>query len=60
MIPKGLDVQYISEISHILETGRRPKGGVGNLASGIPSVGAEHVKGMGNYDYSKTKHKNTK
>ena len=54
-IPKGLDVQYISEISHILETGRRPKGGVGNLASGIPSVGAEHVKGMGNYDYSKTK-----
>ena len=55
MIPKGLDVQYISEIPHILETGRRPKGGVGNLTSGIPSVGAEHVKGMGNYDYSKTK-----
>ena len=55
MIPKGLDVQYISGIPHILETGRRPKGGVGNLTSGIPSIGAEHVKGMGNYDYSKTK-----
>ena len=55
MLPKGLDVQYISEIPHILETGRRPKGGVGNLTCGIPSVGAEHVKGMGNYDYSKTK-----
>ena len=55
MIPQGVEAQYISEIPHILETGRRPKGGVGNLTSGIPSVGAEHVKGMGNYDYSKTK-----
>ena len=55
MIPQGLQTKYISEIPHILETGRRPKGGVGELTHGIPSVGAEHVKGMGNYDYSKTK-----
>ena len=56
MIPKGLSLNYISEIPHVLETGRRPKGGVGEIAQGIPSVGAEHVKGIGTYDYSKTKY----
>ena len=55
-IPKGLLLNYISEIPHVLETGRRPKGGVGEIAQGIPSVGAEHVKGIGTYDYSKTKY----
>ena len=54
--PKCLDTKYVSEIPHVLETGRRPKGGVGELTSGIPSVGAEHVKGMGKYDFSKTKY----
>ena len=56
MIPKGLVTSFVSDIPHVLETGRRPKGGVGELTHGIPSVGAEHVKGMGNYDYSKTKY----
>ena len=56
MIPKSLETKYVSVIPHILETGRRPKGGVGELTSGIPSVGAEHVKGMGKYDFSKTKY----
>lgn len=56
MIPEGLLLNYISEIPHVLETGRRPKGGVGEIAQGIPSVGAEHVKGIGTYDYSKTKY----
>ena len=55
VIPQSLIMEYISNIPHTLETGRRPKGGVGELTSGVPSVGAEHVKGMGNYDYSKTK-----
>lgn len=55
-IPQSLLTAYVSEIPHTLETGRRPKGGVGELTSGVPSVGAEHVKGMGNYDYSKTKY----
>ena len=56
MTPKSLETKYVSEIPHVLETGRRPKGGVGELTSGIPSVGAEHVKGMGKYDFSKTKY----
>ena len=56
MIPVSLITKYISDIPHTLETGRRPKGGVGEIYSGVPSVGAEHIKGMGNYDYSKTKY----
>ncbi len=56
MIPKCLKIKKVSEINHILETGRRPKGGVSEINSGIPSVGAEHVKGIGKYDYSKTKY----
>ena len=56
MIPKDIIVKRVSEIPHTIETGRRPKGGVGEIASGMPSVGAEHVKGLGNYDYSKTKY----
>ena len=54
--PKDLSVKRVSEIPHTIETGRRPKGGVGEISSGVPSVGAEHVKGLGNYDYSKTKY----
>lgn len=56
MIPEGWKVSQIIDIPHILETGRRPKGGA--VEEGIPSVGAEHVKGMCSYDYSKTKYIN--
>lgn len=54
MIPEGWKVSQIADIPHILETGKRPKGGA--VEKGIPSVGAEHVKGMCAYDYSKTKY----
>ena len=56
MIPEGWKVSQIADIPHILETGKRPKGGA--VGKGIPSVGAEHVKGMCAYDYSKTKYIN--
>lgn len=54
MIPEGWRVEKIENLPHTLETGRRPKGGA--LDNGIPSVGAEHVKGMCAYDYSKNKY----
>lgn len=54
MIPEGWKVSQIADIPHILENGKRPKGGA--VEKGIPSVGAEHVKGMCTYDYSKTKY----
>lgn len=38
-----------------LESGKRPKGGVGSLAAGIPSIGAENINGVGHHDFSKDK-----
>lgn len=54
-IPEGLQYKRIEEIPHILETGKRPTGGVKGINCGVPSIGAENIKGLGCYDYSKTK-----
>ena len=50
-----LEYDLIANIPHVIETGKRPKGGVASITSGIPSIGAENIKGLGYYDYSKTK-----
>jgi len=55
MIPEGLIYKRIGEMPHTLETGKRPSGGVKGIESGVPSIGAENIKGLGCYDYSKTK-----
>jgi len=52
-IPKSLSMIQIGDVPHILETGRRPKGGAAD--SGIPSVGAENVKQLGMFDFSSKK-----
>ncbi|MCZ0933362.1 MAG: restriction endonuclease subunit S [Oligoflexia bacterium] len=40
-----------------IESGSRPKGGIDpNLKNGIPSIGAESINGIGNFDFSKTKY----
>lgn len=54
MIPEELSVRYIGDIPHTIESGRRPKGGA--TEKGVPSIGAENIKGLGVYDYSKTKY----
>ena len=53
---ENLKYEYIANLEHSIETGRRPKGGVANIANGVPSIGAENIKGLGKYDYSKTKY----
>jgi type I restriction enzyme S subunit len=45
----------LGEILDLIETGDRPKGGVGEITSGVPSVGAESIVAPGVFDYSKTK-----
>ena len=52
--PKELSIVYIENIPHNIESGKRPKGGA--TLKGIPSIGAENIKGLGYYDYSKTKY----
>ncbi len=55
-VPESFNVVQIKDLDFVLETGKRPKGGVGTLTSGVPSIGAENIKGLGMYDHSKTKY----
>ena len=52
-IPQSLKIVQIQDLPHILETGKRPKGGA--VSEGIPSVGAENVKQLGVFDSSSAK-----
>jgi len=46
----------MGQVLSLIESGIRPKGGIDpNLKEGIPSIGAENINGIGQYDYSKTK-----
>lgn len=56
LIPEGMIYKRIEDMPHTLETGKRPSGGVKGIDSGIPSIGAENIKGLGCYDFSKTKY----
>src|SRR5208282_3289578 len=54
--PKGSRFVPLEEVLDEIETGGRPKGGVSSYTSGIPSVGAESIVGLGQFDYAKTKY----
>lgn len=50
------EVGKLGDVLESIESGSRPKGGIdSNLQTGIPSIGAENINGLGFYDYSKTK-----
>lgn len=55
-IPKDWKYDRLGSYLNVLESGRRPKGGVGAIREGIPSVGAESITRIGEFDYSKTKY----
>jgi type I restriction enzyme S subunit len=52
---EGWSLTSLGDIAATLESGGRPKGGVAGIASGVPSIGAESIKGLGQFDFSKTK-----
>jgi type I restriction enzyme S subunit len=54
-IPKGWSVQLLGDYLDVLETGRRPKGGVSGIDGGIPSIGAESIVKIGEFDFQKLK-----
>ncbi len=46
----------LGDVLFLIESGSRPKGGINpDLKFGIPSIGAENINGIGQYDYTKTK-----
>ena len=55
-IPRGWHRIKLGEVITVLETGKRPRGGVLGISEGIPSVGAESITGVGKFDFSKTKY----
>ena len=55
-IPEGWKVYTLGEHLSALESGKRPKGGVANATDGIPSIGAENIRGIANHDYTKEKY----
>ncbi len=55
-VPKGWCIDSFGIWLSVLETGRRPKGGVSGIKDGVPSIGAESVIKMGEFDFGKTKY----
>lgn len=53
--PAGWSVLTLGDVLQEIESGSRPKGGIDAEERGIPSIGAENVLGLGQYDYSKEK-----
>ena len=54
-IPEGWRTESLEAHLDVLETGRRPKGGVSKYTSGVPSVGAESIFGVGQFNFGKLK-----
>jgi restriction endonuclease S subunit len=56
LIPQGWEAAKLADHLIALESGKRPKGGVGDLANGVPSIGAESIKGIGQHDFGSEKY----
>ena len=54
-IPSNWNVKKLRDVLIVLESGKRPKGGISNIDDGIPSIGAENILGLGKFNYSKNK-----
>jgi type I restriction enzyme S subunit len=54
-LPTDWTVSTVGESTITVESGSRPKGGVTQYTSGVPSIGAESIIGLGKFDFSKTK-----
>lgn len=54
-IPQGWGIAALGDYLSELQSGKRPKGGINADERGVPSVGAENINGLGNYNYDKDK-----
>jgi type I restriction enzyme S subunit len=49
-------VGLLGDFHLVLESGRRPKGGVKWITDGVPSIGAESINGIGRFDWRTVKY----
>ena len=54
-VPEGWEKITVGGVLSEIESGSRPKGGIDPTERGVPSIGAENILGLGQYDYSKEK-----
>lgn len=54
-LPEGWKRNTLGEVLCVLETGKRPRGGVKGIERGTPSIGAESIEKIGVFDFTKTK-----
>ena len=54
-LPQGWQRVRMEKVLTTLESGGRPRGGASETG-GVPSIGAENVTGLGQYDFSKEKY----
>jgi len=51
-VPPNWVITSVRELLHTIESGKRPKGGVRGISEGVPSVGGEHLKYDGGFDFT--------
>lgn len=56
MIPKDWEIATVGDVIECIESGSRPKGGIDPNQKGVPSVGAENILGLGQYEFDKEKY----
>ena len=55
-IPSGWQIKNLGQILTFLGSGKRPKGGASITDDQVPSIGAENINFIGNYNYSNEKY----
>jgi type I restriction enzyme S subunit len=55
-VPSGWEIVPLEDVLAEIEVGSRPRGGVSQYTTGVPSIGAESIVGLGQFDYAKTKY----
>jgi len=55
LIPSGWKCGQLGDCLSIIESGKRPKGGAEQISEGVPSIGAESINGVGNFEMSNLK-----
>lgn len=55
-IPERWQVTAVGNVIDSIESGSRPKGGIDPNETGIPSIGAENILGLGQYEFDKEKY----
>tara|TARA_B100000686_G_scaffold178741_1_gene185693 strand:- start:4165 stop:5460 length:1296 start_codon:yes stop_codon:yes gene_type:complete len=54
-IPADWKYGKLGDCLSIIESGKRPKGGAEQISDGVPSIGAESINGVGNFEISNLK-----